>query len=145
MKAIEKLRKEGGSNGEERGEKGYFVLSFPSSITFDPSTSPLESFFDSPQLSVCFKVEIVHTSKYAYRLREDKVEKHCVTLTRAAAEETKSDVTRNNSQRRFLAQHSVPMLEQCCNHSKQCRNNVATLCCAKNRRCESSCVTSPLN
>ena len=27
------------------------------------------------------------------------------------------------------------MLEQCCNHWKQCRNNVATLCCTKNRRC----------
>ena len=37
------------------------------------------------------------------------------------------------------------MLEQCCNHSKQCRNNVATLCCAKNRRCELSRVTSPLH
>ena len=37
------------------------------------------------------------------------------------------------------------MLEQCCNHSKQCRNNVATLCCAKNRRCESSRVASPLH
>ena len=36
------------------------------------------------------------------------------------------------------------MLEQCWNYSKQCRNNVATLCCAKNRRCESSRVTSPL-
>ena len=35
-------------------------------------------------------------------------------------------------------------LEQCCHYSKQCRNNVATLCCAKNRRCESSLVTSPL-
>ena len=35
------------------------------------------------------------------------------------------------------------MLEQCCNYSKQCRNNVATLCCAKNRPCESSRVTSP--
>ena len=35
------------------------------------------------------------------------------------------------------------MLEQCCNYSKQCRNNVATLCCAKNRPCESSLVTSP--
>ena len=52
-------------------------------------------------------------------------------------------VTRDDSQRRFLAQHSVAMLEQCCNYSKQCRNNVATLCCAKNRRCESSRVTSP--
>ena len=36
------------------------------------------------------------------------------------------------------------MLEQCCNHSKQCGNNVATLCCSKNRRRESSRVTSPL-
>ena len=33
------------------------------------------------------------------------------------------------------------MLEQCCNHSKQCRNNVATLCCAENRHAESSSVT----
>ena len=44
----------------------------------------------------------------------------------------------------MLAQHSAAMLEQCCNHSKQCRNNVATLFFAKNRRCESSRVTSPL-
>ena len=43
----------------------------------------------------------------------------------------------------FYAQQSAAMLEQCCNHSKQCRNNVATLCCAKNRRCESSRLTSP--
>ena len=57
---------------------------------------------------------------------------------------TKGDVTRDDSQRRFLAQHGVEMLEQCCNYSKQCRNNVATPCCAKNRRCESSRVTSPL-
>ena len=36
------------------------------------------------------------------------------------------------------------MLEQFSDRSKQCRNNVvATLCCAKNRRCESSRVTSP--
>ena len=49
---------------------------------------------------------------------------------------------RTLDQRRFLAQHSVAMLEQCCNYSKHCRNNVATLCCAKNRRCESSRVTS---
>ena len=37
-------------------------------------------------------------------------------------------------------------LSQCCNHSKQYRNNVATLCCAKNRVCESrSRITSHLN
>ena len=52
------------------------------------------------------------------------------------------DVTRYDSQRGFLAQHSVAMREQC-NHSKQCRNNTATLCWAKNRRCESSRVISP--
>ena len=33
------------------------------------------------------------------------------------------------------------MLQQCCNNSKQRRNNVATLCYPKNRRCESSRVT----
>ena len=53
------------------------------------------------------------------------------------------DVTLDDSQRRFLVQHSVAMLEQCCSHSKQCGNNVATLCCPKNRRCESPRVTSP--
>ena len=37
------------------------------------------------------------------------------------------------------------MLEQYCSHSKQCNNNVATLCYAKNRRCESSHVTTPLD
>ena len=36
------------------------------------------------------------------------------------------------------------MLEQFCRHSNQCRSNVAKLCCAKTRRCESSRVTSPL-
>ena len=37
------------------------------------------------------------------------------------------------------------MLEQCCNRSKQCRNNVATLCCAKGRCWESSRVTLSSN
>ena len=41
-------------------------------------------------------------------------------------------------------QHSAAILERCYNYSKQCCNNVTTLCCAKNRRCESSRVTSPL-
>ena len=41
----------------------------------------------------------------------------------------KGDGTRDDSQRRFLAQYSVAMLEQCCKHSKQCRNSVAMLCC----------------
>ena len=48
-----------------------------------------------------------------------------------------------HSQRRFLTQHIVSMLKQCWKHLKQCRNNVVTLCYAKNRRCESSRVASP--
>ena len=40
---------------------------------------------------------------------------------------------------------SIAMLKQCCNQSKPCRNNVATLqYWAKNRRCFLSLVTSPL-
>ena len=41
-------------------------------------------------------------------------------------------------------QHSIAGLEQCCKHSKQCHNNVATLCWVKNRHCESSHVTLPI-
>ena len=35
------------------------------------------------------------------------------------------DVTRDDLQRRLLAQHGVAMLEQCCNYWKQCRNNIS--------------------
>ena len=66
-----------------------------------------------------------------------------VECLRSVAPRRKGDVTRDDSQRRFLAQHRVAMLEQCWSRSKQCCNNVATLCCAKNRRCELSLVTSP--
>ena len=40
----------------------------------------------------------------------------------------KGNVTRGNWQRRFLAQQRVAMLEQCCNYSKQCHNNVKQRC-----------------
>ena len=46
---------------------------------------------------------------------------------------------RRRRRRRCL---SSLMLEQCCNHSKQCRNNVVMLRRAKDRRYESSYVTS---
>ena len=52
-------------------------------------------------------------------------------------------LTRDDSKRRFQAQHIVAMLKQCCNHSKQCRNSVVMLCCTKNRHWQSSRVTSP--
>ena len=56
-------------------------------------------------------------------------------------ESLKVDVTQDDLQQRFLAQHRN--VEQCCNYLKQCRNNVATLCCTRNHFCESSSVTSP--
>ena len=71
----------------------------------------------------------------------------CTTITRNFQKlpnyKFLGDVTRNDSQRRFLGQNSVAMLEQCYNHSKQCRTNVAMLCCDKSRRCE-SCLVTPL-
>ena len=44
----------------------------------------------------------------------------------------------------FSAKKRSAMLKQCSKHSKQYCNNVATLYCAKNRRCELSRVTSLL-
>ena len=44
--------------------------------------------------------------------------------------------TRDDSQRRFLRQHNVAMLEKCGRYSKQRGNNAAMLCCAKNRPCD---------
>ena len=50
----------------------------------------------------------------------------------------KRDVTRDDSWRRFLAQHSVTTLFR----SFAALSNIAKLCCAKNRCCESSRLTS---
>ena len=58
---------------------------------------------------------------------------------------SQGDVTRDDSQQRFLAQHSVATLLRHCFEWLQHCSNIATLCCAKNRRCESSRVTLPLN
>ena len=53
----------------------------------------------------------------------------------------KGDVTEEDLQQQFFAQHYIAMLEQCCNCSTQRRNNVVNMCCAKNSRCESFRVT----
>ena len=55
--------------------------------------------------------------------------------------QTKGDIKRDDSQRRFLAQHSFATLLQHCFEWQQHCSNIATLFCAKNRRCESSRVT----
>ena len=49
-----------------------------------------------------------------------------------------------DSQRRFLAQSSITTLLRHCFEWLQHCSNIAALCCAQNRRCESSHVTSPL-
>ena len=54
------------------------------------------------------------------------------------------DVTRDNSQRRFLAQYSVATLLRYFFEWLQHCFNIAMLCCARNCRCELSRVTSPL-
>ena len=74
-----------------------------------------------------------HTRAPSAALKEELLYRKC-----------QGDVTRGDSQGRFLAQRSVGMLDQYCNHSKRCRSNIATLHSAKNRRCESSRVTSLL-
>ena len=86
----------------------------------------------SRDLGKCDSPPHIHTTKSFTRIQGT-----------SRASPAKRGVTQDDSQRRFLAQQRVAMLEQCCNHSKQCRNNVATLCCVKNRRCESSRVTLP--
>ena len=39
----------------------------------------------------------------------------------------KGDATQDYLQQQFLGQHSIAILKQCCNHSKQCHNNVTVL------------------
>ena len=58
---------------------------------------------------------------------------------------SQGDVTRDDSQQRFLAQHSVATLFRYCLEYLQHCSNIATLGCAKNCLCESSRVTSPLS
>ena len=56
------------------------------------------------------------------------------------------DVRREDSQGRFLAQHSIAMLNNVVTiRNDVATDNVGTLCCAKNRCCEPSRVTSPLS
>ena len=50
----------------------------------------------------------------------------------------KGDVTRDDSQRRFLASHSVATVLRHCFEWLQHCSKIATLCCAKNRCFKSS-------
>ena len=67
-----------------------------------------------------------------------------ITTTFSGAKtHSKDDVTRDDSQRRFLAQHSVATLLRRCFEWLQLCFSIATLCSAKNSSCESSRLTSP--
>ena len=73
-----------------------------------------------------------------------------VTTTFSSAKiHSKDDFTRDDSQRRFLAQHSVATLLRRCfewlQHQQVAICSIATLCSLKNSICESSRVTSPYN
>ena len=73
-----------------------------------------------------------------------------VTTTFSSAKiHSKDDFTRDDSQRRFLAQHSVATLLRRCfewlQHQQVAISSIATLCSVKNSICESSRVTSPYN
>ena len=57
----------------------------------------------------------------------------------------KGDVPQDDSQRRFLAQHRVATLLRHCFEWLQHCSNIAALCCAKDRPCESFRLTSPLS
>ena len=62
---------------------------------------------------------------------------------RTTLRKSKGDVTRDDSQRRFSAQHSVATLLRHCFEWLQHCSSIATMSCAKNRCCESSGVASP--
>jgi len=76
----------------------------------------------------------------AYCLRT----KRCLTLSIKYCCSTLRWCYRGDLQRRFLTQHIISrLLRHCFEWLRHC-SNMAALCCAKNRRCESSRVTSPL-
>ena len=70
--------------------------------------------------------------------------KHWYYKEKFYADHSYGDVTRHDSQRRFLAQHSVATFLRHCFESFQHCSDIASLSCAKTRRCELSRVTSPL-
>ena len=59
--------------------------------------------------------------------QQERLTSRAITSERSASRSTKGDVTRDDSQRRFLVQHGVAMLEQCWNNVVTIRNNVGTM------------------
>ena len=112
------------------------------SVTNQVNNQSLMPLTDVIQLTLTLKMTTAEIVEASVIVNNSPIQDYAHTEDHT--QPTYGDVTRDDSQRRCLGQHSVAMLEQCCNHSKQSRNNVATLCCAKNHSCKSSHVTSPL-
>ena len=74
------------------------------------------------------------------QLRKSSLRKQNLKVWRYCTFE--GDVTRDDSQQRPLAQQSVATLSPHCFERLQHCSNIPALCCAKNRRCESSRVKS---
>ena len=55
------------------------------------------------------------------------------------SKQSKGDVTRDDSKRRILAQHSIAMLEQCCNHAFE---TMSQQCCDAVLRIVSCSITT---
>ena len=88
-------------------------------------------------MSICFNKELYQKKKKKKSIPHSYARRSRFAWTLYRKESGSFDVTRDDSERRFLAQHRVL---QCWNNIVTIRNNVAKLCCAKNRRCESSRV-----
>ena len=96
-------------------------------------STPVKTKSNFPVLQFDTKIKVfwlVHTFKKRWQLYWDNLRM------------IKGEVTRDDSQRRFLAQYSVAILLRHCFEWLQHCSNIATLCCAKTRRGESSPVTS---
>ena len=79
-------------------------------------------------------IAILLKSNIIYRFSQGKSEvldNHSLFKQNMEPCNAKGDVTRDNSQRRFLLQHSVAtLLRHCFEYLQHC-SNIATLCCAK--------------
>ena len=100
--------------------KFFFFLPIWTYCFFFCSPSPLQNSLIFCCRNFVTTVTWRHTSLY-WRVNKNKTESgNCFHIRGVWS--IKGDVTRDDSQRRFLAQHNVVMLEQCCNYSKKCCN-----------------------
>ena len=105
---------------------------------FIPYRSSGEKLIKYQANSSCLIMSVILMTTLFYKTLILQGEIWCWSLL--GLKRVKDDVTRDNSQRRFLAQHNVATLFR---EQLQHCSNIATLCSAKNRRCKSFRVTSP--